>query len=199
MNDDYEALAGLSFESIIKPRSDDLLGPRLIRKPIYREHSCTLPSFSHENTIAMEVILQSRQYFLPTLATLPNLETRHPFSSAQQWADRAWYQAHALQYLELLVASSSPLMPRPAIFMDYVPWITAMVRVDDEEEQAKKLRLQTLQIAGHANGVKARMTRTSTRGVVGTANRYEFGRYITLDEPDLEMVRRTALVWKEVE
>lgn len=72
-----------------------------------------------------------------------------------------------------------------------------MIRVDDEEEQNEKLKLQSLQIAASASGVKARLTRTSTRGVVNVGSRQEYGRYVILEENELEMARKTALIWKE--
>jgi hypothetical protein len=206
LNDQYETLDDTEVDVPIKMRPDDMVGHHIIRKPLYRETACVLPHYSNEDEMAIEVIASSRRLFSPQLPT-DQSEDSFPdtvFSRARLYADRAAYQAKALLFLEQLLAVSAPLLPRSAIFLDYLPWITTMVRADDVEEQAERERLRNLRTAAQNEGAqgpaKLRMTRNSLKHLLGAENRQwggKFTRYLDLDQEMLDIVHETALSWKE--
>lgn len=209
MSDQYETLDDTELDAPTKVRPDDTVGHHIVRKPQYRESARVLPRFSCENDMAIEVIARSRRLLLPrapgnhlmdTSLTFPDAA----FSGSRLFADRAAYQAKTLLFLEQLLAASSPLLPRPAIFLDYVPWITTMVRFDDAEEQAEDERIRELRAASQSDGAlgpgKLRQTRNSLRRLVGAESRQwggKFSRYLDLDEEMINIVHETALSWKE--
>ena len=207
MNDQYETFDNTEADVPIKVRPDDMVGHDIVRKPLYRENACVIPHYSREDDMAIEVIARSREVFLShPLTTDQSQDTSNTaFSSSRLFADRAAYQAKALLFLERLLAASSPLLPRSAIFLDYVPWVTTMVRADDAEEQAERERLRNLKTAAAQNeGAqgpgKLRMTRNSLRHLMGAEGRLwggKFTRYLDLDQEMVDIVHETALTLKE--
>jgi len=188
-----------------------MVGHHIVRKPLYRENACVIPHYSREDDMAIEVVARSRQLFLShPLSTDQSQDTSlllpdTAFSGSRLFVDRAAYQAKALLFLEQLLAASSPLLPRSAIFLDYVPWITTMIRADDAEEQAERERLHNLKAAaaqseGAQGPGKLRMTRNSLRHLMGAEGRLwggKFTRYLDLDKEMVDIVHETALTLKE--
>jgi hypothetical protein len=206
LSDQYETLDDTELDAPTKVRPDDMVGHHVMRKPQYRENACVLPHYSSEDGMAIEVIARSRRLFLHHMPSDQAKDTfpDAAFSTSRLFTDRAAYQAKALLFLEQLLVASSPLLPRAAIFLDYVPWITTMVRADDEEEQAEGERIRNLRTAAQNEGAlgqgKLRNTRNSLRHLVGAESRQwdrKFARYLGLDQHMVDIVHETALFWKE--
>ena len=122
--------------------------------------------------MAADILREARSQFLrhapdSSPSTSPSSLGHVPFSSSDLFTRRAAYQDRALLFLEELVALSSPLMPRPCIFTDYVPAITNMVLIEDVEEE----RERQVYWDNQANGgkPKGRQTKTSQRAEAGAS------------------------------
>lgn len=241
LNDHYETIDDTELEVSSKVRADDTLGHQTLRKPRYRDNSSVVPTYSYEDQIVVEIAERSRFANInpteqntapssappkPTEETVAASDSPYPFrdyfSTTRLFADRASFQSQTLQFMEIFLTLSSPLFPRPAIFLEYVPWVTAMVRADDEEELNERTRFETLQIAASAavsttgagdggdtfgTGLgRLRMTRNSMKGVVlpggMTMGRWrpgeKFVRYLDdLNKEQLELARKSALTWSD--
>lgn len=231
LNDEYETLEDTELDFATKARPDENLGHHSLSKPRYRDEAPVVPAYSAEADFVVEILNRSRLLHISAVTRdeRTSSASNHPsdpttpianipgdafhkqddyFSTTKLFADRASYQADTLQFLEVLLTLSSPLFPRPAIFLDYVPWVTIMVRSDDEEELNERTLFQNLQIAGNGNGAgRLRMTRNSTKGTLfpgGSAplRRWPSGgnfvRYLDmLNKDQLKLARKTALTWSD--
>lgn len=82
-----------------------------------------------------------------------------------------------LDLLDLeLIPLQSHLLPRPAVFLDYVPWIRTMAQIDDVLEAA----------GGWGTDIKPRPGR-STRN----SGRTSYARQLTLTDKQREIVAKT--------
>ncbi|KII95183.1 hypothetical protein PLICRDRAFT_34020 [Plicaturopsis crispa FD-325 SS-3] len=76
---------------------------------------------------------------------------------------RVEYQSRMLQVLDTaLVPLSGPLMPRPALYLEYVPWIRHMVHTDDVLDEAARSGNHG-EAAVEGNDSRKRRTRNSRR------------------------------------
>lgn len=129
---------------------------------------------------------------LASLATTPTTpyirSTNGGFDSRALFRSRVAYQRQILEIVRhsALIPPSGPLLPQPAAFLEYIPWIWLMVRSDDEQERASTDAVVSR--AADGTGQPKRMTRNSLRR--------EYVRQISLSEQQLVMVRATGLGWE---
>jgi hypothetical protein len=103
----------------------------------------------------------------------PTFQTRALFRS------RVEYQSKMLALLwPTVVSLQSHLLPRPAVFLDYIPWVRYMAHIDDMYERAGDWE-------ANVNARSGRMTRNSAKGV------YE--RQLTLSEHQRGIIAATRL------
>lgn len=141
--------------------------------------SSILSSYHIDDMIYEDIIRQSRGTLEVCNATPPAVTSakvgRAAFETHGLFCARVDYQSQMLDLLELMPLQSH-LLPRPAVFLDYVPWIRNMAQIDD-----------ALEAAGgwdpHANPRSGRLTRNS--------GRTSYERQLTLSDKQREIVATT--------
>lgn len=102
---------------------------------------------------------------------------------------RADHQRRLVAFVDEVVGIDVPLLPRPAMMLDYVPYIQRMIQVDDELEKITKLD-------GEDRSLGRRHVRQSTRLAGGRVLQYE--RYLTLQGPgSLRAAQDSRFSWGE--
>jgi hypothetical protein len=65
----------------------------------------------------------------------PSTSAADTFKARSLFQSRTTFQSRTLDILETIIPLTAPLMPRPAVFLDYEPFIRQMVATDDMLEQ----------------------------------------------------------------
>jgi hypothetical protein len=135
--------------------------------------------YSHDSSIAEEV--KSR-----ATATLREENVPDGFKEAlvhSVFRARADYQRQLVDVLGDMLAIWAPLLPRPAVFLDYEAWIRHMVNVDADLEA----RWATSVASGRGAlfATTARSTRSTPR----------YARWIDLADDLRRILAETALCW----
>ncbi|KAF9509492.1 hypothetical protein BS47DRAFT_149415 [Hydnum rufescens UP504] len=200
--DDYNVWddGGLEHDNTHKASLDNLLGHTILHKPAPRETAPTVPFYARDEEIALEIVRAAHRrgalYPLATCSQQDSFSTSPGcFDSIRLFDDRAQHQSRVLKFIEGLVQLSSPLLPRPEIFVDYIPYVRQMVVADDAEKEAEAQALAALQESARVKGNMARMTRNSQRSAEGTsklARRHDFIRYISLRDDELRALYESA-------
>ncbi|KAG8973815.1 hypothetical protein FRC05_008234 [Tulasnella sp. 425] len=192
---------------------DDEIGHRILRKwPTSELDASTF--YAKDEEIALESLVMARGYLEPkglgtfyrrgTCRELDNEvdgdKLGRPFDCEWLYKARADHQRLLVGFLdEVLRTPDVPLLPRPAMILDYVPYIQEMVRVDDELEEAlaKSVREGGVAGAGDLMGVFS----SRRRGVaqrqslrIGARVPPTQERYISLGADGLHAARESRLV-----
>ncbi|GHJ89095.1 hypothetical protein NliqN6_5497 [Naganishia liquefaciens] len=175
-----QAITELCDPDHYKPSEDDQVGFHALLKPLPRLENQILAMLSREDEMASAVI-----------ALAENVAGR------DGWVDdslleilgetRQTYQATTLEFLDPLIPLDSHLLPHPAIFLDYIPHISWMTRIDDTLAAQDATDVQ----AGRSrvNRKTGRMQRVTAGGYQGYVRQMAGG----LGETQLEAVRRCRL------
>jgi hypothetical protein len=143
--------------------------------------SSVLSSYHTDEVIYEDIIRQSRGTLEVCNTTPPPLTStkidRAAFETRGLFRARVDYQSQMLDLLSLeLIPLQSHLLPRPAVFLDYVPWIRNMAQIDDALEAAGGWDANT-------NSRPGRSTRNS--------GRTSYERQLTLSDKQREIVATT--------
>lgn len=118
------------------------------------------------------------------------------FSSNRLRQSRADHQRRLVEFLDdVLETIDVPLLPRPAMILDYVPYIQWMVEIDDAHAEMTKNAL----LLGSSEG-GGRIVSLGRRGAVRQSSRIgarvptTHERYISLSEEGLHAARGSRLV-----
>lgn len=169
----------------------------------------SLASFNYDDEIALAIVSQARTSLpflsasLSSLSPLPTppttICTLFPYSSRALRASRAAYQALVLPPLETDILNlSTPLLPHPSIFLDYLPYVRRIVYADDAEEQAEIRATEATAAARGPIGtaIMTRLTRNSGGTGVGVPR---YVRYLTKLDKETQAVRKSGFDFEGIE
>jgi hypothetical protein len=96
------------------------------------EHG-SLEFYIQDEVIAIELLQLSGQQLAESATT--SMSAAETFKSSSLFQARTTFQSQLLNVLDRVVPLSAPQIPRPAVFLDYVPFIRQMVAADDIVER----------------------------------------------------------------
>jgi hypothetical protein len=148
----------------------------LLRKPVALHGLQTvLPAFyDHDEVMSRDILGRSR-------ASLVGAET--PLEAAEAPDTRATYHARVQYQSEMMLVLGrllplyAPLLPRPTVFLDYIPWIRHMVAADDVNEAQPAI-----------SAVLRRPGRTTRN-----SNQQRYVRWISFEDEQLRTLRGNGL------
>lgn len=128
----------------------------------------------------------------PRGETCPNLSSIRVFDSTRVYQARADHQRGLVEFVDDVVQTIEvPLLPRPAMLLDYIPIIQWMVAIDDAQEEMLKAALGSSE--GSISGLGRRgLVRQSSR--IGARVPTTHERYISLSAEGLHAARGSRLV-----
>lgn len=128
----------------------------------------------------------------PRGETCSNLSSIRFFDSTRVYQARADHQRRLVEFIDDVVQTIDvPLLPRPAMLLDYVPHIQWMVAIDDAQEETAKAAVGSSE--GSIIGLGRRgLVRHSSR--IGARVPATHERYISLAAEGLVAARGSRLV-----
>ncbi|KDQ21020.1 hypothetical protein BOTBODRAFT_27035 [Botryobasidium botryosum FD-172 SS1] len=181
--DQLEAMAIDRYE----PSADDELGYCGLLKPAPDEFRCGLAFYNSDDEMALEAAYMARRVYEETglggqVQASMDGSALVPFSTRTLYERRRAYQFQVVQFLDPHIAIDSPLLPRPAQVLDYVPYIRALVEADNV--------LAALHESSRASAQRGVIVRSHGRRAARACQRYY--RYLTLDEDQLRAVAESG-------
>lgn len=156
---------------------DDEIGHTHIFNASGRSNALTC--YYKDTMICEEVLRYSRGILEASHNTRPAATSSIAFQTRALFRARTEYQTKMLDLLwPGLVPVHSHLLPRPAVFLDYIPWVRYMVQVDDIYEQ-------TGDWEANVNPRSGRMTRSGAKG--------SYERQLTLSDHQRGIIAGTRL------
>src|SRR5689334_9193780 len=123
-------------------QTEDQLGHRILRKPRAREaqsfalynrdeefaadlihlaRNCLFQALSKRKGSVLSLPTTSAPTSTPSNRVYPALHS--PLSTYSLFLSRASYQSQTVRFIGGLLSLSSPLLPRPALVLDYIPFV----------------------------------------------------------------------------
>ncbi|KAG1755688.1 hypothetical protein EDB19DRAFT_1624441 [Suillus lakei] len=162
--DGHEALSYNLSESSL----DDELGHAILIRPSHVSDTRDALAFYHNDELIVQDAIHLSRGKHEVLGTIPITTSINPAAGGSNtdmetrlFRARVEHQAQMLTALQDIVQPPAPLMPQSSVYLDYIPWVRFMVKVDDilerlawdEMEKVKSGRLTR-------NSMKARHIRT---------------------------------------
>ncbi|KAG2348913.1 hypothetical protein BDR05DRAFT_1055839 [Suillus weaverae] len=162
--DGHEALSYNLSESSL----DDELGHAILIRPSHVSDTRDALAFYHNDELIVQDAIHLSRGKHEVLGAIPITTSINPAASGSNtdmetrlFRARVEHQAQMLNALQDIVQPPAPLMPQSSVYLDYIPWVRFMVKVDDilerlawdEMEKVKSGRLTR-------NSMKARHIRT---------------------------------------
>lgn len=162
--DGHEALSYNLSESSL----DDELGHAILIRPSHVSDTRDTLAFYHNDELIVQDAIHLSRGKHEVLGVIPITTSINPAASdsntdmeTRLFRARVEHQAQMLTALQDIVQPPAPLMPQSSVYLDYIPWVRFMVKVDDilerlawdEMEKVKSGRLTR-------NSMKARHIRT---------------------------------------
>ncbi|KAG1820180.1 uncharacterized protein BJ212DRAFT_1338471 [Suillus subaureus] len=162
--DGHEALSYNPSESLL----DDELGHAILIRSSHVSDTRDALAFYHNDELIVQDAIHLSRGKHEVLGAIPITTSINPAASGSNtdmetrlFRARVEHQAQMLTALQDLVQPPAPLMPQSSVYLDYIPWVRLMVKVDDilerlawdEMEKVKSGRLTR-------NSMKARHIRT---------------------------------------
>ncbi|KAG9015509.1 hypothetical protein FRB94_000114 [Tulasnella sp. JGI-2019a] len=182
---------------------DDEVGYKHIAKVDYSaefsDFGCGVTFYTKDNQMAVDCVRLARGCLRDQgLGTLPRgdtcsiLSSIRFFDSTRVYQARAHHQRALVEFIDDVVQTIDiPLLPRPAMLLDYVPHIQWMVDIDDTQEEMHKAAIGSSK--GSVMGLGRRGgVRQSSR--IGARVPATHERYISLSAEGLHAARGTRLV-----
>jgi hypothetical protein len=141
--------------------------------------SNAVASYYVDEMICEDAISRSRGILEANHDTRPKATSNAAFQTRALFRARVEYQSKMIGLLwPGLVPLQSHLLPRPAVFLDYVPWVRHMAQVDDAFELAGDWE-------ANVNARSGRMTRNRAKG--------SYERQLTLSDYQRGVIAATRL------
>jgi len=181
--DQLEAMAIDRYE----PSADDELGYCALLKPAPNEFRCGLAFYNSDEEIALEAAYMTRRVYEETEISAQvqaNVDKSAlvPFNTRTLYERRRAYQFQIVQFLDPHVTIDSPLLPRPAQVLDYVPYIRTLVESDNV--------MAALHESNRVSAQRGVIVRSHGRRAARAYQPYY--RYLTLDEDQLRAVAESG-------
>ncbi|KAG8856815.1 hypothetical protein FRB96_006319 [Tulasnella sp. 330] len=202
---DQRPVAALDAFSVDQydPSPNDEVGykqlPKIDYAAEFSDPGCGVAFYIKDNKIAMACIRLARGCLMdqalgtrPRGETCSNLSSIRFFDSTRVYQARADHQRRLVEFIDDVVQTTEvPLLPRPAMLLDYVPHIQWMVAIDDAQEEIAKAALGSSE--GSIIGLGRRgLVRHSSR--IGARVPATHERYISLTAEGLAAARGSRLV-----
>lgn len=166
------------------PSADDEVRVDQLYKPAVRYEQVGIAEHCWDAEIALESLCMTRRILERNGAgarARAGVSTGYKFDSRRLEEVRAEHQEALSRFLDGLVSESTPLLPRPAIILDMIPAVRAMVAADEAL------------IAEEASGSAGRVVRgRSVRSARMAVGRATYERYVTLNASQMVDVKATA-------
>jgi DNA polymerase III delta prime subunit len=162
--DGHEALSYNLSECL----PDDELGHSILIRPSHVSDTRDALAFYHNDELIVQDAIHLSRGKHEVLGAIPITTSINPAASGSNtdmetrlFRARVEHQTQMLTALQDIVQPPAPLMPQSSVYLDYIPWVRFMVKVDDilerlawdEMEKVKSGRLTR-------NSMKARHIRT---------------------------------------
>jgi hypothetical protein len=127
------ALQGIAFDGL-EPSPDDEIGHKLLLNPSWECHRPEMLQFyNQDELISRSLVQRSRQSLVARVGAVPVMKATSALQARALFRSHVAYQSRLVRALGI-IPLSAPLLPRPAIFLDYLPWIRHMISAEDAEE-----------------------------------------------------------------